>query len=485
MAAHRLPRTSPEAQGITSAAILAFVEAADQKIEHLNSLMLVRHGQVVAEGWWSPYAPELPHMLFSLSKSFASTAVGLAVREGYLSVDDPVLKFFPDDAPAEVSANLAAMRVRHLLSMSTGHAEDTTRHIFENPRGGINKALLAQPVEYAPGTHFVYNSGATYLLSAIVQKLVGEPIVDYLRPRLFDPLGIANPVWASSADGVNFGGFGLSITTEDIAVFGQLYLQQGFWQGEQLVPVAWVAEATAAQIDNAPNRPDAPVDWVQGYGYQFWRCQHNAYRGDGAFGQFCIVMPDQDVVLAITAGVPNMQAVLNLVWEYLLPAFEPAELPADAVAQAVLTHKLETLALCPQIGQAGSPLESRVTGKTYRFEPNEQQAESITFEFAADKNTLTLRDAEGEHRVECRDHGWTLGKTSLRGGELDGQLADVAVSGAWTDDNTWVMKLCFYKTPFVPTITCRFDGDSMTYDFVNNVSFRELAQPTLTGQRAA
>lgn len=478
MPVQRLPRSSPESQGISSAAILAFVDAADRDIHHLNSLMLLRHGHVLAEGWWSPYAPEIPHMLFSLSKSFASTAVGLAVREGHLSVDDPVLGFFPGDAPAEVSANLAAMRVRHLLSMSTGHAEDTTRYLFEATDGNLTKAFLARPVDFTPGTHFVYNSGATYMLSAIVQKLVGQPLVEYLRPRLFDPLGIANPTWQSSAAGVNMGGWGLNITTEDIAAFGQLYLQKGFWQGEQLVPTAWVAEATTAQVSNAPSDN---IDWAQGYGYQFWRCRHNAYRGDGAFGQFCIVMPDQDAVLAITAGVQNMQSVLDLVWEHLLLAFGPDALPDDAVTQAVLNDKLESLAICPQTGHTDSPTAGRVTGKTYRFEPNDQKAETIAFDFGTDTSTVTLCDAQGEHQVTCATTRWTLGMTSFG----DGELAEVAASGAWTDDATWVMKLCFYKTPFCPTLTCRFDGDTVTYDFVANVAFDAPARPTLTGHLAA
>ena len=158
-----LPHSTPEAQGIPSRAILAFVQAAEKDLDALHSFILVRHGQRVAQGWWSPYAPEHPHMLFSLSKSFTSTAVGLAVAEGRLSVDDPVLSFFPENAPIEVSETLAAMRVRHLLSMVTGHAEDTTRYIREAKDGNWVKAFLARPVDHVPGTHFLYNSAASYM----------------------------------------------------------------------------------------------------------------------------------------------------------------------------------------------------------------------------------------------------------------------------------------------------------------------------------
>ena len=319
-AAADLPRSSPEAQGVSSSALLAFVEAVDRDIDAMNSVMVVRHGRVVAEGWWSPYDAQSRHSLYSLSKSFTSTAVGLAAAEGKLSVDDPVLKFFPEDAPAEPSKNLKAMRVSDLLRMSTGHQTEPSRP-KDQP---WTKAFLAQPVPNKPGTHFLYNTSATYMLSAIVQKATGMTVLDYLRPRLFEPLGIEHPTWEASPQGITTGGFGLSVRTEDIAKFGQLYLQKGKWDGRQLVPASWVEAATARQTSNGSNPKS---DWDQGYGYQFWRCRHGAYRGDGAFGQYCIVLPEQDAVIAITAGVKDMQAVLNLVWDKLLPALKtsPAE----------------------------------------------------------------------------------------------------------------------------------------------------------------
>src|SRR5438067_4478295 len=289
-AAADLPRSSPEAQGVSSQAVLDFVRAADKEIDSLHGFVLVRHGHVVAEGWWAPYSAESPHSLFSLSKSFTSTAVGLAIAEKKLSLDDPVLKFFPDEAPAEPSANLKAMRLSDLLRMSTGHQTEPPR----KPTESWAKTFLAHPVPFKPGTHFLYNTSATYMLSAAVQKATGQTVLDYLRPRLFEPLGIDHPTWEASPQGVTAGGFGLSIRTEDIAKFGQLYLQKGRWQGKQIVPAAWVAEASARQTANGSN-PHS--DWDQGYGYQFWRCRHGAYRGDGAFGQFCIVLPEQDAVV--------------------------------------------------------------------------------------------------------------------------------------------------------------------------------------------
>jgi CubicO group peptidase (beta-lactamase class C family) len=331
--ATKLPRRTPESQGVSSEAIAKFVAAADQKVSTMHSFMLVRHGHVVAECWWEPEAAEKRHVLWSLSKSFTSTAVGMAVSEGRLSLDDRVIKFFPHDAPASPSENLAAMRVRDLLTMTTGH--DTEPPVRQG--AAWTKIFLNHPVPHRPGTHFLYNTAGTYMLSAIVQQVTGETVLEYLRPRLFDPLGIENPEWGTSPQGISLGGYGLSIRTEDIAKFGQFYLQQGLWNGVQLVPSDWVALATSKQVENVSDPSTQPnSDWQQGYGFQFWRCRHNAYRGDGKDGQFCIVVPELDAVVAITANTGDMQGELNVVWDYLLDAFHDQPLPENETAQAKL-----------------------------------------------------------------------------------------------------------------------------------------------------
>jgi CubicO group peptidase (beta-lactamase class C family) len=309
-----LPRSTPEAQGVSSVGIREFIETADQKVKSMHSFMLVRHGHVVAEAWWKPESAEKPHILWSLSKSFTSTAVGLAVAEGKLSIDEPVLKFFPDDAPPTPSRHLKAMRVRDLLTMTTGHQDE----VKLNDKTPWVQAFLAHPVPHKPGTHFRYNTPGTYMLSAIVQKVTGKTVVEYLTPRLFEPLGIEKPKWDTSPQGISIGGYGLFIRTADIAKFGQLYLQKGQWQGKQLLPAAWIEQVTSKQVSNGS---DPSRDWDQGYGFQFWRCRHGAYRGDGKDGQFCIVLPEQDAVVAITANTRDMQAELNIVWDKLLPAF--------------------------------------------------------------------------------------------------------------------------------------------------------------------
>jgi hypothetical protein len=416
-------------------------------------------------------------MLFSLSKSFTSTAVGLAIAEGRLTVEDAVLSFFTTDAPKKVSKNLAAMKVHHLLSMSTGHDQDTTELVFRshNPF----KAFLALPVEHAPGTHFVYNSAASYMLAAIVQKLTGQTLVEYLTPRLFEPLDIVGAIWETHPNGVNFGGWGLNIKTEDIARFGQLYLQKGIWNNVRILPESWVEVATTKQVSNG-NDPNS--DWTQGYGYHFWRCCHNIYRGDGAFGQFCLIMPDQEAVMAITAGVADMQSILNVVWEKLLPAMDKNLSPTKEATPEHLAHTLKSLTINPPQGAASSPKAVYLSGRSYSFEPNYETLRSLRFEFSNEAGILTYHLLGGGKRRG--KHSFTFGYGSWQEGIAVLGAATpqrVAASGVWTTDDTFTLTLCQYETPFILTITCRFEGDKLFYDFKVNVAFGPLERPQLVG----
>jgi CubicO group peptidase (beta-lactamase class C family) len=338
-----LPRSTPEAQGVGSDAVGGFVAALD-KIDTIHSFMIVRHGQVIAEGWWKPQTPDEPHVLNSLSKSFTSTAIGLAIGEGKLALDDPILKFFPEDAPADPSDNLKAMTVRDLLTMTCG--QEVEVKIVKNQASV--KSFLAQLVPHRPGTHFQYNTLGSYVLSAIVTKVTGQTVLHYLEPRLFAPLGIEHPRWDASPEGNSLGGYGLYLRTEEVAKFAQLYLQNGRWNGKQLVPEEWIAQATVRQVPNGyGDHTKIGIDWRQGYGFQFWRCTHDAYRGDGAGGQFLVILPRQDAVVVITASTGNMQGELNAIWDNLFPAFSDRPLPEDAGAQERLKLSIAALAAHP------------------------------------------------------------------------------------------------------------------------------------------
>ncbi|MCX6377949.1 MAG: serine hydrolase, partial [Armatimonadetes bacterium] len=308
-----------------------------------------------------------------------------------------------------------------------------------------------------------------------VKKVTGRTVLDYLTPRLFNPLGIEGQTWETCPKGINTGGWGLKVKTEDIARFGQLYLQKGQWQGKQLVPANWVAQATSKVVTNGD--PATGSDWSQGYGYQFWQCLHGAYRGDGAFGQYCIVMPELDAVLAITSGVGDMQAVLTQVWEHLLPAMHSSTLPLSE-AEGTLKRQLASLSVRPPEGKVSSPTAKRVSGKTYRFEANDQKIQSLTLRADGKHSTLIVHDEGGEHSFLCGSGSWVKSTTSLHAEPAQKS----ALWGAWTDENTFTIHNCLYETPFLLTIVCTFAGEQVTFSSGMNVGFGKAKQVPLVGR---
>lgn len=324
-----LPRA--EATPQLTKAIDKYLQAVEKEKQDLHSIMVLQHGQVIAEHWQSEGAWNKPHIMNSVSKTFTATAIGFAVSEGLLKVTDKVISFFPDESPATISPNLEKLEIRHLLTMSGGHDTDPTGKIRSSKNNNWVKDFLNTPFEHEPGTFFCYNSMGTYVLSAIVQKVTGQKVIDYLYPRLFRPLGITGIHWDESPQGINCGGWGLYIRTEDMAKMGQFILQKGQWKGKQLLPESWINEATTSHIASVPAgvRPEElkekgltvkNSDWLQGYGYQMWRCRHDAIRADGANGQYIIILPEKDAVIVTTAHIGDMQAEINLIWKYILPA---------------------------------------------------------------------------------------------------------------------------------------------------------------------
>lgn len=468
-----LPRSTPEAEGVPSERILAFIEAVENSPHELHSFMFLRHGKVIAEGWWAPYHSDLKHTLYSTSKSFTSTAVGFAVSEKLLTVEDKVVTFFPEELPDSVSPFLADMSVKDLLMMSAGQEPDPTRLVVGNDSNWV-RAFLAIPVVHDPGTVFLYNSLATYMLSAIVQQVTGEKVMDYLTPRLFEPLNIKGIDWEIDPRGINTGGWGLRVKTEDMARFGQLYLQQGVWNGKQILPAEWIEEATTFKIDNAPGAPQAARDsseWAQGYCYQFWRCRYNAYRADGAYGQYIIVMPEQDAVIAIQAETNDMQGEINLVWQYLLPAMQAGKLPENNEATDKLRQKLASLALPLPPKAAASSLTERISGKTFRFTDNDPQIEALNLHFMGDICHATLTAGGTDHVYILGARQWITGETTrlgpnlLRGARAHfSGLPPAKVAGLynWKEDHTLEIILRYIESPHTETMICRFDGDKIT-----------------------
>ena len=342
---------------------------------------------------------------------------------------------------------------------------------------------------------FLYNSGATYMLSAIVQKVTGQRVIDYLKPRLFEPLSIEGMTWETCPMGINTGGWGLSVRTESLAKFGQLYLQKGLWNGRQILPADWVEEATSFKIQQPGTdleKLKKESDWHQGYCYQFWRCRHNAFRGDGAFGQYTIVMPEQDAVIAITSESASMQGELNLIWEHLWPAIEEHSLPANKGSAEELNQKLRALTLAPPKGQSSSPTAARISNKSFAIGSNELKVESAGFQFGKHDCIFTLNDAQGAHSITCGNEKWARGETTMPGTPPKltvGRITNpkVAASGTWKDDQTFEMTWRFIETPHHDTVTCRFSGDEVKIEVADSISqlSHKEAKPALQGKLQA
>jgi CubicO group peptidase (beta-lactamase class C family) len=502
---------SKEFPGFTPQAVDSFLDAVAAGRFELHSLVLAHHGQIAASGWYAPYRADAPHLLYSLSKSFTSTAVGFAVARGKLRLTDKVVDFFPQQVPAKISEKLAALNVQHLLTMSVGHATDPTP-VVTHEHDWV-RTFLAQPVEFRPGSVFLYNSAATYMLSAIVQKVADQRVADYLRPRFFAVLGLPEMHWAQCPLGINTGGWGLSATTETLMKFGQFYLQKGRWNGRQLLPSKWIADATRVHIQQPAGQGQdlsqlkLTSDWHQGYGYQFWRCRHNAFRGDGAFGQFCIVLPEQDAVIAMTSRTMDMQGLLNLAWEHLLPGPRDDSNHGDDAAWQQLRVRLAALSLPVPVGSSPAPASTPTPTpaprleSTYTLAPNSLGLERLSVSSLADTFRIGF-DASGRtHSVTSGIGTWRDGETELPGTppewtELVGvdpgprHPTKIAVAGAWKDAQTFEMQWRYYETPHFDTVTLHFTDKRIEVNFLNSLTqmsatLHAETRPVLEGFQSA
>jgi CubicO group peptidase (beta-lactamase class C family) len=479
-AARDFPRSSPESQGVRSQAISQFLAAANASGISWHSFMLLRHGHVVAEGWWKPYEPQFIHSLYSLSKSFTSTAIGLLVKEGKLDIHSKLVSFFPQDLPAAPGEHLQQMTVRSLLTMNTGHAIDTMPAMRASKNSWV-QTYLAQPVEFEPGSHFLYNTGNTYMLGAVLHQITGLTLEQYLGPRLFQPLGIVGYDWEVSPQGLNTAGYGLRIRTEDIAKLGQLYLQKGRWNGEPLLTESWVNEATSHQTDSQAGNGD----WSQGYGYQFWRCTHDFYRGDGAYGQFCIVMPELDAVIAVTGQSPDMQQSMNIIWDHLPGGMQGNALPEDEAALGQMKKDLAGLELPVVKGSMKTGMAANVSGKKYVMADNDLGVREIQFVFGENGGQLGLKTVNGTSLVQFGWESWQLNKSrgmyALGSRDMFPMPSRIAGTGTWLDEHTLQLNVRMVEAIFGDRITCTFDGDIVKIGFLNSIA--ETAKSKTTDPR--
>lgn len=469
-----LERARPASVGVDPGGVRAFVQAAHRGGFELHSLMLYCRGAVVAEAWWWPYGPGRPHMLHSATKTFLSAAVGLAVSEGAFGIDDPVVGFFPGEWVEAAGPHISSMTVRHLLTMTPGHEPGISMAQWRDIPTSLVEEFLRTPVRRAPGSHFAYSSAPSYVLSAIIQATTGEPTLEYLQRRLLVPLGIADLRWDRDHHGIHPGGRGAWATTEGLLRLGLLHLRGGLWEDRQLLPRWWVNQATAAQVPTAGAaimggpHPDSE----QGYGFHLWRGRHGTYRAFGLFGQYSIVIPDRDAVLALTGGLTFTQQheVLDLVWEHLLPAIEGP--PGDPGRDTTTAGSVERTLF--EAVPAGAVPSGRIGRRAYAAEPGGLAVQRIELDLSDRRCVLGIVDHRGRHEVICGIDDWHESVTSVSGFglhhayELD--AARVVARAWWRDPDTLIMTWCFVETAFTDTVTVRFLSGGIVLDRCSNVN---------------
>lgn len=428
--------------------IQSFLAGLEQEGLEVNSLVLLHNGASAAEFWREPYRQASPQVLFSLSKSFTSIAVGIAWDAGYLQLDDPVIRFFPDKLPTEISPNLAAMTVHHLLAMNTGQQDDCYPAVVAE-RDWV-KAFLALPVNHKPGTFYRYNTPASHVLAAIVERVTGQALVDFLQPRLFTPLDIPYPEWERNARGVTAGGMGLSLTTEAVARFGQMLLNKGVYKGQRIVSEAYITRATSEQSDN--RRGETRVDYAQGYGYQFFLCRRGCYMGTGAFGQLCFVAPAYGIVVAATAalkGSGRPQQLLELIYRHLLDPLDNA-LPDIPASLKPHSHQL---------------------GGWYRLAANPERLRLIGLDSAGNRITLRTVQEDGEKRELVFDTVRPVSQRTRFIKDIMQHEQEAVTQAVWNNPDSLTLTVYYIETPYIQSYTITFAPEGILLDTRINVSF--------------
>jgi len=473
-----LPRSTPEAEGVSSERIMAFLDDVAAAGLEFHGWMLARHGKVVAEGWWWPYGPNRQHMCHSLTKSFNVTAVGMAIDEGRFGYDDRLVSFFKGQVPADASDNLKAITVRDLLDMTCGHDHETSGSEWRPLKTSWAAEFFKIPVPYKPGTHFQYTSAASYMLSGIVTRTTGLSVERYLRPRFFEPLGITNYHWDISPEGFSPGGNGLSCTTADSLKLGLLYEQKGLWKGRRLLSEDFIARASRRQ-SNIAAKDDA-------YGYQWWLGEGNVFYGNGLFTQYSMVFPDHGACMAFFSAIDGSEHLRPYIWKHFPAAFGAPTAPTSATV--ALRKKMAALRVLPVLKRTESPVAARVSGKAFQVRPNDQGARTVSFAFTGDRVDYRLTDERGTHRIVAGLADWIEQDTTMTGArihhEYEPDQMRVVAGAEWRDATTLVMTWCFVEAAFRDTVVCRFSDQGVTIDRSVNMNMEDRVLPTLSGTRA-
>lgn len=386
------PIARPEELGISSEAIARFVEHLRESELPMHSLLLIRHGRTAAEMYAKPFTADTPHRMYSISKSFVAVAVGVLVGDGALGLDDEIWRFFPEYCPAEPEPFLARTTVRDCLMMATPFPGCNYRLEDEN----WTRTFFTAPTDHPPGMFFQYNTGASVILNALVEKLTGMPLFDFLRLRVLDKLGFsAGAHMLERPEGGHWGGSAVLCTPRDLAALLTLLKNGGSFNGEQLVLEGFVREATSNLIDTRAAERDTEHSF--GYGYQIWQTRCGGFAFNGMGGQFGLVLPDKDVVFVANADVQLIDAgsdrIINSFFTHIYPAIDGPAQPQP------LRELTESFTLPTLRGDSASATAAAVNGRRYTLSSNPMGMTYARFDFEDGKGVFSYGSASGEHRL--------------------------------------------------------------------------------------
>lgn len=437
------PASSPEAVGVPGRAIAAFLRRMERQRVNLHGFLIVRDGQIAAEGYWAPYTADSTHRMYSVSKSFVSLAVGLLIDEGKLKLDDKVASFFPDKLPPDPHRYVLESTIRDLLMMSTPN--DRNSYTSED-KDWVATFFRHDPC-HPPGTVFAYDTAATVVLTTIVERMTGVPFLTSMRERLLDPIGVSPDIWCiQTPEGTSWGGSGVICTLRDMAKVAYVCMNGGRWGEKQLISERYVREATSKQIDNS-------LSGHQGYGYQIWVEPDGGFSFRGMGSQFAYCFPEQRVMfvcIADTQGAPNGDSEVGQAFrEEIFAQLAQGALPEDKAANVELRQLIAVLHILPQHGERTSPQADVIDGRWFVMEPNPMGITRMRFHFDGDQGIWEYENAAGEHRLAFGLGRQVAGRFPQPGYSgtrigVPGDRYRCLASAAWVDPQT--LNLLVYVT---------------------------------------
>lgn len=443
-----LPICTPEETGISSGAILRFIERLERYRLNMHSYIILRHGKMIAEGYYKPFCEGKLHRMYSVSKTFTSVAIGLLCDEGRISLTDKIVSYFPDKLPENVHPYIAGMTIYDLLIMATP---------FSSPTYGLQyndwaRTFFNTKPSHPAGTVFAYDTSGSFILDVIVERVTGVPYLEYMRTKMLGELGFSDDAWCiKSPEGYSWGGSGVMCTSRDLAKFAQLFLDKGHCNGHQLLSEEYIRAATSKQIDNKTTGFDDDTCHSFGYGYQIWLTRDNSYSFLGMGDQLAVCIPDRDMVFVCTADNQGYELsrtiIYNSLWDEIIDTASDGPLPENPAENEALDAKNASLEIIPLDGARESSFTEKINGITYTLDKNNMSIIKTRLIFNGDRGKWEYTNAQGDKSIEFGIGKCVIGAFPHMNyfgdtiGIQAGRMYECISSAAWVEEHKLMLRI--------------------------------------------